>query len=204
MTVPREDTVYYRRSRFTTHLPRGRRYSPAHYWLLEETPGTWRIGFTKFATRMLGEAVEIDFEAKPGSAIETGEVIGWLEGFKAVTDLYAPITGSFEGANPDLAQNMEMLTKDPYDRGWVFRVRGNPQGECIGVDAYIAKSAEFARPILAHLREVVHAACPDVEETMKWSFPHFEYRGLLCSMAAFKEHCAFGFWKGSLVPTWCE
>ena len=67
------------------------------------------------------------------------------------------------------------------------------------IDAYIAKSADFARPILAHLREVVHAACPDVQETMKWSFPHFEYKGLLCSMAAFKEHCAFGFWKGSLI-----
>src|SRR3954454_17634713 len=67
------------------------------------------------------------------------------------------------------------------------------------VDAYIAKSADFARPILAHLREVVHAACQDVEETMKWSFPHFQYKGLLCSMASFKEHCAFGFWKGSLI-----
>jgi uncharacterized protein YdeI (YjbR/CyaY-like superfamily) len=67
------------------------------------------------------------------------------------------------------------------------------------IDAYIAKSGDFARPILAHLREVVHAACPEVEETMKWSFPHFQYKGMLCSMAAFKEHCAFGFWKSSLV-----
>jgi uncharacterized protein YdeI (YjbR/CyaY-like superfamily) len=67
------------------------------------------------------------------------------------------------------------------------------------IDDYIAKSADFARPILMHLREAVHAACPDVEETMKWSFPHFLYKGILCSMASFKEHCAFGFWKGSLV-----
>jgi uncharacterized protein YdeI (YjbR/CyaY-like superfamily) len=67
------------------------------------------------------------------------------------------------------------------------------------VDDYIAKSAEFARPILTHLRDLVHAACPDVEETMKWSFPHFMYKGMLCSMASFKEHCAFGFWKGSLI-----
>jgi uncharacterized protein YdeI (YjbR/CyaY-like superfamily) len=67
------------------------------------------------------------------------------------------------------------------------------------IDAYIAKSAEFARPILTYLREVVHAACPDVEETMKWSFPHFQYKGMLCSMAAFKEHCSFGFWKGALI-----
>jgi uncharacterized protein YdeI (YjbR/CyaY-like superfamily) len=69
------------------------------------------------------------------------------------------------------------------------------------IDAYIAKSADFARPILTHLRAVVHAACPEVEETMKWSSPHFDYKGeMMCGMAAFKEHCRFGFWKGSLIP----
>ncbi len=67
------------------------------------------------------------------------------------------------------------------------------------VDAYIAASAQFARPILEHLRAVVHEACPDVEETIKWSFPHFQYKGMLCSMASFKAHCAFGFWKGELL-----
>jgi len=67
------------------------------------------------------------------------------------------------------------------------------------VDAYIAKSADFAKPILTHLREVVHDACPEVEETMKWSAPHFMYKGMLCAMASFKEHCGFGFWKGTLV-----
>ena len=72
------------------------------------------------------------------------------------------------------------------------------------VDAYIAKSAEFARPILNHLRDVVHAACPEVEETMKWSRPHFVYKGMLCGMSAFKEHCAFGFWNHSLVLEKCR
>lgn len=67
------------------------------------------------------------------------------------------------------------------------------------VDAYIAKSADFARPILTHLRDIVHAACPDVEESMKWSNPHFSYKGMLGGMAAFREHCVFGFWKGSLI-----
>ena len=67
------------------------------------------------------------------------------------------------------------------------------------IDAYIAKSPEFARPILEYLREVVHEGCPDVEETMKWSMPHFTHHGILCGMAAFKKHCSFGFWKGSLV-----
>ncbi len=68
------------------------------------------------------------------------------------------------------------------------------------IDAYIAKSADFARPILKHLREVVHKGCPDVEETIKWSMPHFDYAGApLAGMAAFQAHCAFGFWKGSLI-----
>jgi len=66
------------------------------------------------------------------------------------------------------------------------------------VDAYIAKSALFAQPILLHLRELVHAGCPEVEETMKWSSPHFMYHGMLAGMAAFKSHCAFGFWNGAM------
>jgi uncharacterized protein YdeI (YjbR/CyaY-like superfamily) len=67
------------------------------------------------------------------------------------------------------------------------------------IDAYIAKSADFAKPILKHLRKVVHAGCPNVEETLKWSMPHFDYKGILCGMAAFTEHCAFGFWKSELI-----
>ena len=65
------------------------------------------------------------------------------------------------------------------------------------VDAYIAKSAEFARPILMHLRETIHAGCPDVEEAIKWGMPAFLYHGrILCGIAAFKQHCALGFWGG--------
>lgn len=67
------------------------------------------------------------------------------------------------------------------------------------VDAYIARSAPFAQPILEHLRELVHKACPEVEETMKWSFPHFDYKGMMCSMASFKKHCSFGFWKAAIM-----
>ena len=67
------------------------------------------------------------------------------------------------------------------------------------VDAYIAKSADFARPILLHLRKLVHAACPEVSETIKWGVPHFDYKGMMCGMASFKGHCTFGFWKGGLV-----
>jgi uncharacterized protein YdeI (YjbR/CyaY-like superfamily) len=68
------------------------------------------------------------------------------------------------------------------------------------VDAYIGKAAEFARPILTHVRALVHEACPDVEETMKWSVPHFEYNGIICGMAAFKQHCNVIVWKAGLIP----
>ena len=67
------------------------------------------------------------------------------------------------------------------------------------IDAYIEKSATFAKPVLDHLRQLVHAACPEVKETIKWGFPHFEYKGILCSMASFKQHCAFSFAKPSLM-----
>ena len=66
-------------------------------------------------------------------------------------------------------------------------------------DAYIANSAEFARPILEKIRKLFHQACPEIEETMKWSFPHFEYKGIVGSMAAFKQHVGWGFWKAALL-----
>ena len=67
------------------------------------------------------------------------------------------------------------------------------------IDAYIAKSADFAQPVLEHLRELIHKVCPEVEETIKWGMPSFEYKGLFCGFAAFKNHCTFGFWKSSLL-----
>ena len=75
------------------------------------------------------------------------------------------------------------------------------------VDAYISKSAEFAKPILTHIRKLIHETCPTVQETIKWGFPHFEYKGpadraarILCSMASFKQHCALGFWYTERGP----
>ncbi|MES2777077.1 MAG: YdeI/OmpD-associated family protein [Bacteroidota bacterium] len=67
------------------------------------------------------------------------------------------------------------------------------------IDAYIEKSADFSKPILKHLRKLVHKACPEVNETIKWSFACFDYKGIFCSMAAFKQHCTFGFWKTALI-----
>ena len=66
------------------------------------------------------------------------------------------------------------------------------------VDAYIARSADFAKPILNRLRKLIHAKCPDVTETLKWNSPFFEHKGILIAMPAFKKHCALIFWKGKL------
>ena len=66
------------------------------------------------------------------------------------------------------------------------------------VDAYIAKSAPFARPILKRLRKLVHQGCPPVVEEIKWGMPHFDYGGIFCGMAAFKGHCTFGFWNRAM------
>jgi uncharacterized protein YdeI (YjbR/CyaY-like superfamily) len=73
-------------------------------------------------------------------------------------------------------------------------IHTNPQ-----VDAYIAKAEPFAQPILQHIRKLVHSAFPEIEEMIKWSFPHFVYKGTVCSMAAFKQHCAFGFRKAAIM-----
>lgn len=68
------------------------------------------------------------------------------------------------------------------------------------IDAYIEKAADFAKPILNHLRQLVHKASPEITETMKWSAPFFEYKGVLCFMMAFKQHAGFGFWKAEQLP----
>ena len=114
----------YKRSKFATRLPTDRRYTPSHFWLAAEPDGHQRIGFSKFATRMLGEVVEFEFEVAVGDPVERGQTIGWFEGFKAVTELYSPLDGRFAGPNPELLQTTEHVHKSPYDRGWLYRAEG--------------------------------------------------------------------------------
>ena len=74
--------LLFKRSKFSTRLPRGRLYTQSHFWMLEEENGIQRVGFTRFATRMLGEVVEFDFEVSLDAPIEIGQAIGWFEGFR--------------------------------------------------------------------------------------------------------------------------
>src|SRR5262249_23529734 len=117
---PNACTISYRRSRFSTRLPPDRRYTPSHFWVLEEGPGLWRVGFTKSATRMLGDLVEYGFEVKPGATVSLGETIGWIEGFKATTDLFCVASGAFRRTNTDLETDPTLLDGDPYGRGWLY------------------------------------------------------------------------------------
>ena len=138
MSQTREEVIAYKRARFATRLPVARRYTLSHFWLREETSEVWRIGFAKFAARMLGEMVEYEFSVRDGANVETGQSIGWVEGFKAVSDLYCVASGEFLGANPALAQDITLIDSDPYDKGWLYRVRGVPDLGSVDVHGYIA------------------------------------------------------------------
>lgn len=131
-------TIHYKRGRFTARLPEIYRYSPSHFWLHEMEPGNWRVGFTKFATRMLGDMVEFEFKAAPGATIATGEVIGWTEGFKALSDIYSVADGEFLGSNPALAGSITLIDTQPFDAGWFYKIRGTPGPGDLDVHGYIA------------------------------------------------------------------
>ena len=132
------EEIHYKRSRFSTRLFGDRLYTAGHGWLRREEGDLWRVGFTKFAIRMLGEAVEAGFDVKPGDAIDRGQLIGWIEGFKAVTDLYAVLSGRFEGANPELAREIKLVQTDPSGRGWLYAVRGTPDPTCMDAQGYVS------------------------------------------------------------------
>ena len=130
-------TLRYKRARFLTHLPVDRRYTPSHYWLMEEGSGIWRVGLTKFATRMLGDLVEYEFPFEVGAAIEIGQELGSLEGFKAVTSVYSVVAGEFLGVGEGLRAEVTALDADPYGAGWLYRGRGAAEPASVDVHGYV-------------------------------------------------------------------
>ena len=163
------ETIFYKRSRFITHLPAGYLYSPSHYWIApmpadsvgrvtpcappvtSSNPGAhgvtrptttheniWRVGLTKFATRMLGEMVDHGLDVEPCAAVSPGQVIGWVEGFKALSDVYCIAEGQFVDSNPVLKEKVILLGSDCYRSGWLYSVRGKPDEKCMDVRAYCA------------------------------------------------------------------
>jgi glycine cleavage system H protein len=131
-------TVFYKRATFVTHLPETHLYTHSHSWLsaVEGSAGLWRVGFTKFALRMLGELVDVQFERKHGEALQVGEVLGSIEGFKAISDLFSVVDGRFVRANPQLASKLEAISERPYDEGWLYEVEGAPDSRVMDVNGY--------------------------------------------------------------------
>ena len=157
MPNPQVCSVSYRRSRFSTKLPGDRLYTPSHFWMLETEPGCWRVGVTRFAQRMLGDLVEYGFEATPEQTIELGDTIGWIEAFKATTDVYCVGTGRFTGGNPLLETMPRKFDIDPYGEGWLYSFEGTPDPNAsdnagysklldLAIDKIQGKEAAMDRP----------------------------------------------------------
>jgi glycine cleavage system H protein len=159
MPIDPAKTLYYRRARFSTRLPLARLYVRAHYWLEEREPGLWRVGLTRFATRMLGDLVEYSFLVKPSEVVEVGQAIGWIEGFKAVSDIYSSMAGEFLRSNPELENDTTLADNDPYDRGWLYEVRGTPEPASMSVESYVTLLDATIDRMLKQAHDG-EAACP--------------------------------------------
>jgi glycine cleavage system H protein len=130
------EELYYRRLLFRTRLLGDRLYTASHFWLQEQDTGVWRVGLTKFASRMLGDVVEIGFDVASGAAIAIGDSIGWFEGFKARTDLFSVAEGAFLGSNPVIGDRIGLVDDDRYRRGWLYEIRGVPEPRAMDLHAY--------------------------------------------------------------------
>jgi glycine cleavage system H protein len=130
--------LHYKRSRFATRLPWDRLYTASHFWVREHEPGRWRVGLTKFAARMLGDIVDLEFELGDGEPVGVGQTIGSLEGFKARTELYAVLHGTFLGGNPALALALDVLDTERYGSGWLYEVEGVPDAGALDAQGYAA------------------------------------------------------------------
>lgn len=146
-------TIYYKQARFSTRLPVDRLYSQAHYWLAEQPEGAFRIGMTKFATRMLGDFVEMQFSVAEGEPITIGQPIGTIEGFKAISEIYSVANGRFLGSNPRLDAEPVLLERSPYADGWLYRVEGERPAGVLDVHGYIGLLDATIEKMLEDQRE---------------------------------------------------
>ena len=132
------ETSFYKRSNFVTHLPVDCLYSPSHFWLRKLNDTRWRVGFTKFATRMLGEIVDVQFQKSVGQSLGSGEIIGSIEGFKAISDIYCVANGLLAALNPAIRENASIIAEQPYTGGWLYEVEGRPDDKCGDLESYRA------------------------------------------------------------------
>ncbi|MFM8893022.1 MAG: glycine cleavage system protein H [Planctomycetia bacterium] len=141
------ETVRFRHAHFSARFPLNCLYAPSHFWMRPAMAGAgadiaapqlWHVGFTKFATRMLGELVELVLEVPVGRSVCGGDRLGTVEGFKAVSDLFCVIDGTLETANPALTAEACLTHSDPYGAGWLYAVRGTPAPGYLDVHGYVS------------------------------------------------------------------
>ncbi len=138
----------YQRARFKALLPKGYLYTQSHLWLAPQGAGAppqtprpaeaslWRVGLTSFAVRLLGETVEHGFHLEPGAPVSPGQAIGWVEGFKALSEVLCPAEGRFTGGNPALQTDITLINQDPHAAGWLYAVHGRPGAHCVDAEGY--------------------------------------------------------------------
>ncbi|MBU6401739.1 MAG: glycine cleavage system protein H, partial [Verrucomicrobia bacterium] len=108
----------------------------SHCWIARQADGSWRVGLTRFAVRMLGEMVDLGFEVEPGAPVRSGQIVGWVEGFKAISDLFCIADGNFVEGNAVLKERITLVNGDPHGAGWLYRVRGQPDAKCVDAQVY--------------------------------------------------------------------
>lgn len=168
-TIARMETIRFRHAHFSARFPVDCLYTPSHFWMRptaeqaggradstgadptgraissaadDDVPRLWHVGFTKFATRMLGELVEMVLEVQPGQHVSGGERLGTVEGFKAVSDLFCVVDGTLSSANPALTAEACLTHSDTYGAGWLYAVQGTPAPGHLDVHGYVAMLTE--------------------------------------------------------------
>ena len=138
MSLETSASIHYKRARFSSDLPSDRLYSASHFWLKEIASGLWQVGFTQFATRMLGEIVEFQLDIQPNECVSIGRVIGHIEALKAVSDIYCIVEGTLHSINISLEEDVTLISSDPYNQGWLYQTQGQPDSNCMDVHGYIS------------------------------------------------------------------
>ncbi|OQO89583.1 glycine cleavage system protein GcvH [Saccharomonospora piscinae] len=122
----------------STNIPQDLRYTAEHEWVRAgDADGVVTVGVTDFAAESLGDVVFVQLP-EAGSTVTAGEVCGEIESTKSVSELYSPVSGEVVELNESVVDSPETVNSDPYDGGWLFRIRTDSVPELLDADAYAA------------------------------------------------------------------
>jgi glycine cleavage system H protein len=116
-------------------FPENLKYTTEHEWLDGSTPAV--IGVTDVAADALGDVVYLELP-EVGATVEAGAVVGEIESTKSVSELYSPVSGTITEVNTEAVENPEIVNKDPYGKGWLFKVEVTGAGELLSAAEYAA------------------------------------------------------------------